>query len=160
MKRIRWVALLAIFSMIVAACGGDTADTTTTAADTTTTAAETTTTAPAEPSEEFEGLTLDSGGCDYGGKVESIVAVDEFTVAFNLCSPDPAFMQKAAFTPFGIQPQEHLEATGGAPLDNSIGTGPFVLDQWDRGNQIVFSANRDYYGQQPAFDTLVYRWAT
>lgn len=162
MKRMRWVALLAIFSMIVAACSGDGADdtTTTTAGDTTTTAADTTTTVPADPSEDFEGLTLDAGGCDYGGKVESIVAVDEFTVEFNLCSPDPAFLQKAAFTPFGIQPQEHLEATGGAPLDNPIGTGPFVLSEWDRGNQIVFTKNEAYYGQQPAFDTLVYRWAT
>ena len=30
-----------------------------------------------------------------------------------MCKPDPAFMAKAAFTPFGIQPEEHLAATGG-----------------------------------------------
>jgi len=161
MKTTRWVALLALFGLIVAACGSSTTDTTeTTAATTTTVAPATTTTAPAEPSADFQGESLDAGSCDYGGKIESITALDEFTVEFDLCSSDPAFLQKAAFTPFGIQPEEHLQETGGAPLDNPIGTGPFMLEQWDRGNQIVFKANPDYYGQVPAFDTLVYRWAT
>ncbi len=45
-----WMALLAVFALIVAACGDDGAETTTTAAQTTTTAGEeTTTTAAAEP---------------------------------------------------------------------------------------------------------------
>jgi len=44
-----WIALLAVLALLVAACGDDGAETTTTAAETTTTAAaETTTTAPAE----------------------------------------------------------------------------------------------------------------
>jgi ABC-type transport system substrate-binding protein len=65
-----------------------------------------------------------------------------------------------AFTPFGIQPAEHLEATGGSPLDNPIGTGPFVLEAWNRGSDIVYQANADYWGDVPAFQTLVFRWAT
>jgi ABC-type transport system substrate-binding protein len=97
--------------------------------------------------------------CDYDGKIASIEATDEFTVTFTMCSPVPAFRQIAAFTPFGVQPEEHLEANGGAPLDNPIGTGPFKLENWQRGDSIVFSANRDYWGPQPAYDTLVFRWA-
>jgi ABC-type transport system substrate-binding protein len=77
-----------------------------------------------------------------------------------LCSPAPAFPQIVAFTPFGIQPAEHLEATAGSPLDNPIGTGPFVLEAWNRGSDIVYQANPDYWGEVPAFQTLVFRWAT
>ncbi len=54
MNRMRWMALLSVFAMIIAACGGgDGAATTTTAPATTTTAAPetTTTTAPEEPVE-------------------------------------------------------------------------------------------------------------
>jgi peptide/nickel transport system substrate-binding protein len=159
MRRTRWVALVGALALVIAACGGDGAGdtTTTTAAETTTTAGETTTT-PAGT--DFEGLVLDAGGCDYGGTIAKIEAVDQYTVQFDLCKPDPAFLAKLAFTPFAIQPQEHMEATGGAPLDNPIGTGPFVLESWNRGDSIVFKANPDYYGQVPAFETLVYRWAT
>jgi peptide/nickel transport system substrate-binding protein len=160
MKRLRWVTLISALALIAAACGGDADEetTTTTAAPATTTTAAPTTTV--EPSPDFEGLTLDAGGCDYGGTISSITAVDEFTVQFNLCSPDPAFLAKAAFTPFGVQPSEHIEATGGAPLDNPIGTGPFYIESWDRGNEIIYKRFDDYYGQKPAFETLVYRWAT
>ncbi len=109
---------------------------------------------------DFEGRVLDAGGCDYGGRVESITATDEMTVVFDLCGPHPAFLAQIAFGVFGIQPEEHLEATGGSPLDNPIGTGPYSLDQWVRGDSVVYKANPDYYGQVPPHETAVLRWAT
>lgn len=158
MTRTRWLALLAVLALVVTACG-TTAETTTTAApDTTTTSeAEETTTTEAGPT--FEGMVLAAPDCDYGGKISSIEATGTLEVTFTLCSPFPAFPQVVAFTPFGIQPAEHLEETGGAPLDNPIGTGPFVLDAWNRGDSVVYTANPDYWGEPPAFPTLVFRWA-
>ena len=165
----RLLALLFVFALVAAACGGDddtggddTVETTTSAAAPETTAAPETsdTTAPPDAGGDFVGTSVAAANCDYGGRVSSIEAVDELTVVFTLCSPQPAFQQIAAFTPFGIQPAEHLAATGGAPLDNPIGTGPFVLETWQRGDSIIYSANQDYWGDVPAFDTLVFRWAT
>src|SRR5690606_17865524 len=78
---------------------------------------------------------------------------------YTLCSPDPAFLAKLAFVPFAVQPAEHLEATGGAPLENPIGTGPFMIDVWDRGSEVVMNRYPDYWGEAPSFDTLVFRWA-
>ncbi len=68
-----------------------------------------------EPAAEapFAPMSVAAENCDYGGKIESIEAVDEMTVQFNLCKPDPAFLAKVAFTPFGIQPAEYIAATGG-----------------------------------------------
>ena len=111
---------------------------------------------------EFEGLKLDAGSCDYGGKVLSIEAVDELTVVFTLCKPDPAFEAKIAFTPFGIQPQEHIARTGGTGelLENPIGTGPYSIAQWDRGNQIVYTRFDDYWGETGAASTVTLRWLT
>lgn len=165
MKRYRWMVLVGVLALIVAACGdSDADDTTTTAGDvatTTTEAAEDGTTTTAGETSEFEGAVLDSGGCDaYDGKVDTITALDEHTVEFALCSPDPAFLAKIAFGVFGIQPSEHLEATGGAPLDNPIGTGPYQLTEWVRGDSVVYEAFPDYYGEQPAHQTAVLRWAT
>ncbi|NQV05706.1 peptide ABC transporter substrate-binding protein, partial [bacterium] len=109
MKRLfRLSALLLALALVVTACGDDDDAATTTAAPTTT-AAVTTTEAPAA----FVGASVEAPDCEYGGKVSSIKAVDELTVEFSLCAPLPAFPQIAAFTPFGIQPEEHLLATGG-----------------------------------------------
>ena len=163
MKNLQRVALALAMLLVVAACSGPgTTDTTDAGPGTEAppaTEAPTTEPMATEPMEEFHGSAL-VAGCDYGGKIDSVTALDAYTVEFALCGPDPAFLAKAAFTPFGIQPEEHIAATGGAPLANPIGTGPWVFSEWNRGDSIVFTANQDYYGQVPAFDTLVYRWAT
>ncbi len=162
--KVLWI--LVVFALIAAACGGDgdSDDTTTTtqaATATTAGAAETTAPPPTEaPDPDFVGKVLDAGGCDYGGDLEKLTAVDEFTVEFDLCKPNPAFLAQIAFGVFGIQPEEHLEATSGAPLDNPVGTGPYVLDEWVRGDSVNFSRFDDYYGPQPAHSTLVLKWAT
>jgi ABC-type transport system substrate-binding protein len=124
-------------------------------------ATEAPTEAPAtEAPAAYEGLMVESPDCDYGGEVKSIQAVDEFTVKFTLCVPDPAFPSKIAFSSFAIQPQEHLEETGGSPLENPIGTGPYMLETWERGNQLVFTRFDDYWGEPALNQTLVFRWST
>ncbi|MGH8870688.1 MAG: ABC transporter substrate-binding protein [Acidimicrobiia bacterium] len=176
MKRVRWLALVAVLALIVTACAEEGAgDTTTTAGgEATTTAAPEATTTSADAGTSFEGLTLESGGCGrdlgfarpngdpatYDGKIDSIAATAANEVVFTLCSQDPAFLAKIAFIPFGVHPAEHLEATEGAPLENPVGTGPFMLPEggWARGSEIVYQANPDYWGEVPAFDTLVFRW--
>jgi len=115
--------------------------------------------------EYSEPLSVAAPSCDYGGKIKSIEAVDEFTVRFTMCSPDPAFPQKAAFTPFGIYPQEWLNAYANAEnqetlLSKPVGTGPFYLENWARGESLTFKAYDSYWGEKPAYDTLVFRWAT
>ncbi|MGB5756141.1 MAG: ABC transporter substrate-binding protein [Acidimicrobiales bacterium] len=162
--------MLLALALVASACGGsdDDAATDDVEADTTETTAaedgaadggdEAATDAPAG---DFEGKSVSAANCDYGGKIQSIEATAEYEVTFSMCSPVPAFRQIAAFTPFGIQPEEHIEATGGAPLDDPIGTGPFALDEWSRGDQIVFTRNDTYWGDDVApFETLVIRWAT
>ena len=112
-----------------------------------------------------EPMSVAADSCDYGGKIKSIAAVDEFTVEFTMCKPDPAFPAKAAFTPFGIYPLEWLNTYANAEgqetlLSQPVGTGPFYLDTWARGDSITFKAFDGYWGEKPAYDTLVFRWAT
>ena len=158
MKQTTRVAVLVfVFALVAAACGDDDATTTTGAQATTTTAAPATTTTSG--GDGFVGDSLVAESCDYGGKLKSITAVDQFTVVFEMCKPVPAFPQIAAFTPFGIQPKEHLEATNGSPIENPIGTGPFSLQQWQRGDSIIMSRFDDYWGDPAPYETLVFRWA-
>lgn len=156
-----WVVLVLAFALVATACAGDTTDTTEApGGDTTTTADGGGATDTVAPGPDFVGDILDAGGCDYGGRINTIEAVDEFTVKFTLCGPHPAFLAQIAFIVFGIQPAEHLEATGGAPLDNPIGTGPYSLKEWVRGDSVVYARNDDYYGVKPTHSIAVLKWAT
>jgi ABC-type transport system substrate-binding protein len=121
---------------------------------------EAATEAATEPASDFEGMSVAAENCDYGGKILNIEAVDRLTVVFNLCKPDPAFLAKVAFTPFGIQPMEHLNATEGRPLENPIGTGPYILESWARGDSITYRRFDEYWGEPAVAETAVLRWAT
>jgi ABC-type transport system substrate-binding protein len=110
----------------------------------------------------FAPVKYEAPDCEYGGEYKSIEAVDEFTVKITLCVPDPAFPSKIAFTSFAVQPKEWLEFTGGAGelLTKPIGTGPYYVAQWERGNQLVFKRFDGYWGDKAMNETLVFRWGT
>lgn len=101
-----------------------------------------------------------AGDCANGTTVASVEAVDQFTVKFTMCVPDPAFLSKIAFSPFGIYPQEWLEANtaAGSRLDHPVGTGPYMVSEWTRGESLTFTKFPDYWGEPAATDTLVFRW--
>jgi ABC-type transport system substrate-binding protein len=138
------VAFFVLASLVLAACGG------------------------AKPVVQTEGLTekafapvkAEAPNCDYGGEFKAIEAVDEFTVKFSLCYPDPAFKSKIAFTAFAIQPKEWLEKTGAAGeiLEKPIGTGPYYVAEWKRGDQLILKANDGYWGEKAKAKTVVFRW--
>lgn len=117
---------------------------------------------PAGAAFSFEGTSLVAPDCSYGGKIKSIVATDEHTATFTMCSADPAFEAKAAFISFAIQPSEHIAKDGPSKeiLTDPIGTGPFTLDAWNRGDSIILKRNDSYWGNKPAYETLVFRWST
>jgi ABC-type transport system substrate-binding protein len=123
------------------------------------------TAAPTATEEPFEGTKLEAPNCDYGGKIKSIEATDKYTVVFTMCRPDPVFLVKAAFNSFGIYSTEWLMANATAEnketlLSAPVGTGPFKIESWNRGDSVVLKANPDYWGEKPVYETLVFRWAT
>ncbi|MEO0561416.1 MAG: ABC transporter substrate-binding protein [Chloroflexota bacterium] len=106
-------------------------------------------------------MALEVESCDYGGNLLAVEALDDLTVQFTLCNPDPAFPSKVAFSAMNIHPSEHLEATGGGGpelFQNPIGTGPYQLEEWDLGNELVLTRNENYWGEPAAEETLIFRW--
>ncbi len=114
------------------------------------------TTAPA-----FEPMKVEAPNCDYGGEFKAIEAVDQYTVKFTLCYPDPAFPSKVAFSSFAINDSAYLEETGGGGtlVEKPNGTGPYMFSEWRRGDQIVFTRNENYWGEKAKAQTLIFRWS-
>lgn len=111
----------------------------------------------------FEPLVV-SAECK-NNKVKEIAAVDEFTIKVTMCKPAPTFLAAIAFTPFYIQPREWIEANANEAnqetlLSAPIGTGPYYIESWNRGDSIVFKRFDDYWGEAAKTETLVFRWAT
>lgn len=105
---------------------------------------------------------VEAPNCDYGGTMKAIEAVDELTVKFTLCTPDPAFPFKIAGDSFAILDADYLNETGGdsnAISENPVGTGPYKLKEWKRGESITYEAFADYWGDQAQTPTAVLRWS-
>jgi len=99
--------------------------------------------------------------CAYGGAFKTIEAVDDSTVKFTLCTPEVAFPSKVAFSAFPILPAAYLQKTGGGGdlIEKPIGTGPYVLKEWVRGDHITLEANPNYWGEAPKTKTVIFRWS-
>ncbi len=101
------------------------------------------------------------GDANYTGLMKKITAVDRLTVEFQMCAPDVAFLQKAAFATFGIQDADYVAAHA---ADKSIltepnGTGPYSLAEWDTGNRLVFSAFANYWGDAAKAPNAELKWS-
>ncbi|MDQ3385067.1 MAG: ABC transporter substrate-binding protein [Actinomycetota bacterium] len=163
--RLRWLAALATLSLLAGACadGEDTEEASTDTSEAEGTESETED-AASEPAADFEPLLFETDQCGaetYTGNLQKIEAADAQTVTFTLCEPDVAFPSKVAFSAFGILPSEYIEETGGGlPLSEApIGTGPYQLQEWDRGNQLILEKYEDYWGEPAKSDTVVFRWS-
>jgi ABC-type transport system substrate-binding protein len=105
---------------------------------------------------------MQASDCNYGGLFKAMEALNQHTVRFTLCEPDVAFLSKIAFPSFSIYPREWLESTDSgeiSPLrEGPIGTGPYMLDEWIQGQELIFKAFDPYWGEKARTPRLVFRW--
>ena len=74
-------------------------------------------------------------------------ATSDTQVVFTLEKEDSTFINK--LTDVGIVPEANYnnESYG----QNPIGSGPYKLAQWDKGQQYILERNDEYYGEKPYF---------
>ena len=82
--------------------------------------------------------------------VREAVATDDFTVELHMARPNNALLYTLAVV--GIVPEA---AYGPDYGQNPIGSGRYMLEQWDRGQQVILRANPDYYGEKPLMERVV-----
>lgn len=71
---------------------------------------------------------------------------DEKTMLFHLAEPRSTFF--AQLTEIVILPKDHY---GDNYSENPIGSGPYMLVQWDKDQQAIFEVNPYYHGKTPYF---------
>lgn len=103
------------------------------------------------------------------GIVEAVNVVDKHTVEFVLTGPDSSFPSRMAAPYLSVFDSQVLQENGAVSDESAVtadeaqefmdettaGTGPYELDEWRRNSEVVFVAKDDYWGEAPAFDTIV-----
>lgn len=99
----------------------------------------------------------------------SATAVDADTVEITLNAVDPAFLVGLTSNWFAVSEAAVVRANGGTDaadaattdvagdyLDqNSAGSGPYMLESWDKTVQTVLVRNPNYVGTAPYFDRII-----
>ena len=80
--------------------------------------------------------------------LKEAVAVDDTTVEFHMNTPFAVWPYTMAIV--GIVPEHAYDENYG---QNPIGSGRYIMKQWDKGQQVIFEANPDYYGEAPTHGT-------
>ena len=76
--------------------------------------------------------------------LENAEAVDDTTVVFHMARPFSIWPYTMAVV--GIVPEHAYDESYG---QHPIGSGRYIMKQWDRGQQVILEANPDYYGTAP-----------
>ena len=87
--------------------------------------------------------------------IQDVIVKDDYTVTVALKKIDATFLYTLARQGSVIYPREAVDTLKSQP----VGTGPFTVSEWVRGDRIVLLKNKDYWVKGlPKLDRVVYRF--
>ncbi|HVM19061.1 MAG TPA: ABC transporter substrate-binding protein [Egibacteraceae bacterium] len=86
--------------------------------------------------------------------VESVEAVDDHHARVTLSEPSNRWLFQMTTRIGAMFSREGVDDLANEP----IGTGPYMLDDWVRGDRIVLERNPDYWGDAPGIQTVTFRY--
>jgi ABC-type transport system substrate-binding protein len=90
-------------------------------------------------------------------KLSGISIQDDHTVTIELERPFAPFLYLLTMTAAYIVPEEEVRKMGADFSSHPVGTGPFVLREWQHGSRLVFARNNDYFGGSAHVKGIVYK---
>jgi len=92
-------------------------------------------------------------GKHFLANVEKVNVIDDYTIEIKTKEPDPILANKLAFVL--IFNKNYLNEDG---TINSIGTGPYKLEEWDKdGKYVKLIRNEDYWGEAPKVKRVIWK---
>ncbi len=90
-------------------------------------------------------------------ELEGFTIHDDYRFTITLNEPNESFLSSLSMPGASILDEETTEEAGarfGLDPEWTIGTGPFILESWTKGEGMVFRANKDCWAGPPACDGL------
>ena len=89
------------------------------------------------------------------GPIKDVIALDKYTVSVRYSEPYGSALESWTI---GMIPKHILQNRdiNDSSFDSKpIGTGPYKLNEWQRGQLLKLEANGDYYAGKPKIDKLI-----
>lgn len=90
----------------------------------------------------------------YFGTIKSAKKVDDLTVDIITNGPDPILPARMYW--MKMVPEKYSSDADFA--SKPVGTGPYELVAWDRGQDIILKKNPNYWGDAPSIDQVTYKF--
>ncbi|MBT9172087.1 MAG: Glutathione-binding protein GsiB [Syntrophomonadaceae bacterium] len=92
-------------------------------------------------------------------RIINVEVVDEFTLRLHLEKPFAPLLSHLSHAFIGMVSPAALQALpAGDKITLPVGTGPFKIVSWDKGDRIVLERNAAYWGEQPKLTKVVFRF--
>jgi len=88
--------------------------------------------------------------------VEEIRTVGKYEIEIETKDPVPYFVNQLAHL-YILDKQSSEARSKGEIANDPIGTGPYEVVEWTRGQEIIFEADENYWGEKPEVKKVVYR---
>ncbi len=95
---------------------------------------------------------------------DQMEVLDDYTIKFTLPDPNPMFLKIFYLNNMAIVNVAEIEANGETAEEqenwaalNPTGSGPYLLDNFVSGVELVLKANPNYWGETAYYDTVIYK---
>lgn len=92
----------------------------------------------------------------YGNSTGTIEIVDDYTIKITTDGPQSGLLSDLCHHGNAILPADLIES-GHDFNKEPIGTGPYKLVAWNKGESLVFEANEDYWDGAPAIKNVTWK---
>ncbi len=92
-------------------------------------------------------------GYVFGDEKLALSTPDDATLVVETTAPDPILPLRVSFVE--IVPQT---TSASEKVREPIGTGPYVVADWEHGQKLLLARNDTYWGAKPAFARAEYQW--
>lgn len=89
--------------------------------------------------------------------IEEVRVIDSHTVELVTDSPFAPLLAHLTHPMTAIVSPTAVETLGADFGRNPVGTGPFVFESWQAGDQVTLRRNENYWGGAPEIDTVIIR---
>ncbi|WP_404454771.1 glutathione ABC transporter substrate-binding protein [Virgibacillus necropolis] len=90
------------------------------------------------------------------GMIEEVKVIDEATVQLILSKPYAPLLSILASNEGSIISPKAIAESPKSLASHPVGTGPFVFESWNTGQDITLVKNEDYWGEKPKIDKVVF----
>ncbi len=88
-------------------------------------------------------------------QLSGVSVLDDYTIQVTINAPVPYFLEKMAFPTAYVVDKANVQSGSNWWLHPN-GTGPFKLQQWQSGQELILQRNDNYYGEKAQLNKVVF----